>query len=179
MRFLYSNWGRGAHNTALVLADGSYEGPPFLSPVKARSVMLLQSGAVQETNGRRYVTVRVDTFVKVEQVGLDVLAKTIQPWIARTADQNFIETLSFVSNFSRHGREESARHAAFGSAAYDRRRADAQRTGAIVLPNGRAVCPARAAGDESTPLGGAAKCLSNTSNDRPALVLASWKACFD
>jgi hypothetical protein len=29
------------------------------------------------------------------------VAKTVQPWIAKTADQNFIETLSFVSNFSR------------------------------------------------------------------------------
>lgn len=101
VRFLYANWGQGAQNKALIIADGSYEGPPFLSPVKAHSVLLLQSGAVQETNGRYYVTVRVDSFMKVDQVGLDVLAKTVQPWIARTADQNFVETLSFISNFSR------------------------------------------------------------------------------
>lgn len=101
VRFLYANWKPGAQNTALIFADGSFEGPPLFSPVQARSVLLLQSGAVQESNGRHYVTVRVDSFVKVEQVGLDVLAKTIQPWIAKTADQNFIETLSFVSTFSR------------------------------------------------------------------------------
>lgn len=101
VRFLYTNWGQDAQNTALIYADGSYEGPPMLAPVRARSVLLLQSGAVREANGRRYVTVRVDSFVKVEQVGLDMLAKTVQPWITRTADQNFVETLSFVSNFSR------------------------------------------------------------------------------
>jgi hypothetical protein len=63
--------------------------------------LLLQSGAVQETNGRHYVTVRVDSFVHVEQIGLDLLAKTVRPWITRTADQNFVETLTFVSTFSR------------------------------------------------------------------------------
>jgi hypothetical protein len=29
------------------------------------------------------------------------VARTIQPWISKTADHNFLETLTFVSNFSR------------------------------------------------------------------------------
>src|SRR5438046_2674004 len=63
--------------------------------------MLLRSSAVRETNGRHYITVKIDSFVRVEQLGVEIVAKTVQPWIAKTADQNFIETLSFVSNFSR------------------------------------------------------------------------------
>jgi hypothetical protein len=47
------------------------------------------------------VTVRVDSFVKIEQMGIELVAKTVQPWISKTADRNLIETLSFVSNFSR------------------------------------------------------------------------------
>jgi hypothetical protein len=63
--------------------------------------MLLRSSSIRETNGRRYVTVKVDTFVRIENLGIEIIAKTVQPWIAKTADQNLIETLTFVSNFSR------------------------------------------------------------------------------
>jgi hypothetical protein len=101
VRFLHRGWGQEAHNTAVVYAEGSYEGAPFLAKMNAQTVMLMRSGGVQETNGRHYVTVRIDSFVRVEQIGLELMAKTVQPWIAKTADQNFIETLSFVSNFSR------------------------------------------------------------------------------
>lgn len=101
VRFLYTDWGRDADNLALVYADGAYEGRPFLEPVRAQSVLLLQSGAIQETNGRHYVTVRVDSFVRVEHIGLDLLAKTVRPLITRSADRNFVDTLTFVSTFSR------------------------------------------------------------------------------
>jgi hypothetical protein len=101
VRFLFTNWGQNGQNTAVVFADGSYDGKPFVSQLKAQSIMLLRSSAIQETNGRHYVTVRVDTFVRIDQMGIELVAKTVQPWIAKTADRNFIETLSFVSNFSR------------------------------------------------------------------------------
>jgi hypothetical protein len=101
VRFLFSNWGQDAQNLAVVLADGTYEGRPFVTPLKARTIILLRSGAVRETNGRHYVTVRVDSFVRIEQMGVELVAKTAQPWISKTADRNFIETLTFVSNFSR------------------------------------------------------------------------------
>ena len=101
VRFLFSQWGQDAQNLAVVFADGTYEGKPFVTPLKARSIILLRSGAVRESNGRHYVTVRVDSFVRIEQMGVELVAKTAQPWISKTADRNFIETLSFVSNFSR------------------------------------------------------------------------------
>lgn len=101
VRFLYSDFGNNAENTVVVYGEGAYEGKPFLKPLKAQSVLLLRSGAVQETNGRHYITVRIDSFVKIEQMGVELVAKTVQPWITKTADRNFIETLTFVSNFSR------------------------------------------------------------------------------
>jgi hypothetical protein len=101
VRYLFSNWSEGAHNTAVIYADGAYQGPPFVTALKAQSIMLLRSGSVHETNGRRYITVKIDTFVRIEQLGIEIIAKTVQPWIAKTADQNLIETLTFVSNFSR------------------------------------------------------------------------------
>jgi hypothetical protein len=101
VRFLASEWGAEAANTAVVLADGSYDGKPFVVPIKARSIVLLRSGAIKESNGRYYVTVRADTFVQVEQLAIEMIAKTVQPWVNATADRNLVETLSFVSNFSR------------------------------------------------------------------------------
>jgi hypothetical protein len=101
VRFVYADWGDNARNLAVVYAQGAYEGKPLVTPLKAQSVLLLRSGAVQETNGRHYVTVRIDSFLRIEQVGIELVAKTIQPWISKTADHNFIETLTFVSNFSR------------------------------------------------------------------------------
>lgn len=101
VRFLYSQWGPEAQNLAVIYADGRYEGKPFLAPLKAESIVLLRSSAVREANGRHFVTVRVDSFIRLEQVGVELLAKTVQPWISQTADRNLIETLSFVSNFSR------------------------------------------------------------------------------
>lgn len=98
--YLYSNWGPEARNLAVVYADGAYDGKPFLKPLRARSVIILQSGAVRETNGRNYITVRVDSFIDIQQVGVELVAKTVQPWINQTADRNFIETLGFVSTFS-------------------------------------------------------------------------------
>lgn len=98
--YVYSNWGPDANNLAVVYAEGAYEGKPFIHPLRAKSAIVLRSGAVQETNGRNYVTVRVDSFVCIEQMGVELVAKTVQPWINKTADRNFIETLGFVSTFS-------------------------------------------------------------------------------
>jgi hypothetical protein len=99
--YLFSNWGQQAQNCAVVYADGSYSGTPFVTPLKAQSIMFVRTSAVREANGRQYITVRVDSFVKIENLGIEIVAKTVQPWISKTADQNLIETLTFVSNFSR------------------------------------------------------------------------------
>jgi hypothetical protein len=101
VRYLFSNWGAAAQNVAVIYADGAYSGPPFVMPLKAQSIMFVRSSAVRETNGRHYITVWIDSFIRVEQLGVEIIAKTVQPWISKTADQNLIETLTFVSNFSR------------------------------------------------------------------------------
>ena len=101
VRYVYTDWGQDARNLAVVYADGAYDGKPFLTPLRAQSVMLLQSGAVQETDGRRYVTVRVDSFIHIDKIGVELVAKTVQPWLTKTADDNFVQTVDFLSTFSR------------------------------------------------------------------------------
>jgi hypothetical protein len=101
VRFMAGEWGPEARNTAIVFADGAYDGKPFVLPLRAKSIVLMRSSAVRERNGRYYVTVQADTFIQVEQLAIDLIARTVQPWVNATADRNLVETLTFVSNFSR------------------------------------------------------------------------------
>lgn len=101
VRILHGNWNPGAQNHVLVYSEGTYNGKPFPRPVTARTVSLLRSGSVVETNGRHYVTARLDTFVVIDRWGAELVAKTIQPLLVSTADHNFVETMNFVSTFSK------------------------------------------------------------------------------
>lgn len=85
----------------LVFAEGLYQGPLFRKPVRAECVILLRHGFLRETNGRYYVTAVLDTFIKLDHAGVEVLAKTFQPFIGRVADHNFRETMAFIGSLSR------------------------------------------------------------------------------
>jgi hypothetical protein len=101
VRYLHNSSTPDGRVLTVVYANGAYDGKPFPTTLKAQSILVLRSSAIQETNGRRYITVCVDSFVAIEQMGFEIVAKTVQPWLNKTADRNFIETLSFISNFSR------------------------------------------------------------------------------
>ena len=61
----------------------------------------LRAGYVQETNGHYYITNRLDTFIHIDHVGLDLIAKTFSPLVTKTVDINFRETAAFVGVVSR------------------------------------------------------------------------------
>lgn len=100
MQLLTNTWGENARNSILIYAEGSYKGTPFPREVTARTIMLLRSGSVVETNGRPYVTARLDSFILVDRLGAEILTKTVKPLISKTADHNFVETMKFVGTFS-------------------------------------------------------------------------------
>jgi hypothetical protein len=89
-----------AQNRIVMYAEGAYDGKPFSKPVGARCVFLLRSGSVRETNGRSYVAARLDSFVKLDRATVEIMAQVAHPFVGKTADRNFADTLSFVSNFS-------------------------------------------------------------------------------
>lgn len=101
MKFLSASWNDNAQNTVLVFCEGTYKGTPLPAEVTARSVLLLRSGSMVETNGRPYVTARLDSFVLVDRWGVEMVAKTIKPLLITTADHNFTETMKFVGTFSK------------------------------------------------------------------------------
>ncbi len=91
----------GDHETQVIYVEGAYSGPLLTRPVRAKCVLLLKSGYVRETNGRYFVTSRMDTFIQIEHAGLELLAKTLAPLLHRSADYNFVETAAFVGTVSR------------------------------------------------------------------------------
>jgi hypothetical protein len=89
-----------AQNRIVMYAEGSYDGKPFTKAVGARCVILLRSGSMRETNGRSYVAARLDSFIKLDRTTVEIMAQVAHPFVGKTADNNFADTLSFVSNFS-------------------------------------------------------------------------------
>jgi hypothetical protein len=96
VKYCYSD-----HETQVIYAEGSYSGPLFNRPLKARCVLVLKSGYLQETDGRYHVTSRMDTFIEIDHAGVELLARTLQMLVHRAADYNFVETAAFFATVSR------------------------------------------------------------------------------
>ncbi len=94
--FLYSKY-----DTHLIYCDGVTEGPLLGKPVRSRTLLLLKSGYVREVDGRFYITCRMDVFIQMDDVGAELLTKTLQPMVNNAADTNFTQTAAFFSRLSR------------------------------------------------------------------------------
>ncbi len=77
-------------------------GPCWPGPSKACAVLALKTGYVRETNGRYYVTSRLDCFLMIEPAGAELLTKTVSPLLGQTADSNFLLTAGFVASLFAH-----------------------------------------------------------------------------
>ena len=90
-----------SHDTHVLYGEGKYEGPLMTRPVKGRGVLVLKCGYVRETNGRYYITSRLDCFLTIEPAGAELIGKTVSPLMGKTADNNFVQTVAFVGSLSR------------------------------------------------------------------------------
>jgi len=97
-----------AQNRIVMYCEGAYEGKPFNKPVHAQCVLVLRSGSMKETNNRDYVACRLDTFVRIQRTSIELFAKAMHPWVGKTADANFTDTVSFISNFSQAAEKQPA-----------------------------------------------------------------------
>lgn len=90
-----------SHDCHLVLAEGHYQGPLFKRNVSGRCLMMLRSGYVRETDGNYYVTNRMDVFCNLDNLGIEVIAKTVNPVMGKVIDRNFTEISMFVAGLNR------------------------------------------------------------------------------
>jgi hypothetical protein len=84
----------------VIYSTGTYDGS--LSPAKIRgeSVVVLKSEYHHDANGQPRIVTRLDVFLHLDNVGIEWIAKTLQPLLGKTADHNFAETASFVASLS-------------------------------------------------------------------------------
>ena len=68
--------------------------------VPGRAVLVLRSQYQQGPDGQQVVKSVLDMFVELDNVTVDVIAKTFHPIIGRFADLNFLESAEFIGRLS-------------------------------------------------------------------------------
>jgi hypothetical protein len=89
----------GDHEKHIYLGSGSYEGPVFRRKVTGRCVAILKTDTA--AGAQQYaLTNQLDIFLRVDNLAADMIARTLQPMVGKTADHNFNESLLFLQAFS-------------------------------------------------------------------------------
>jgi hypothetical protein len=92
----------GADNIHIYYGAGDYDGSMSARLIKGRAVCILRSDNQAYPQGHSGHVVRgtMDVFLKLDNLGADLLTRTFGPLVAKTADHNFAETAQFVSQLS-------------------------------------------------------------------------------
>lgn len=90
----------GDKNTHVLYAEGTYEGPLLRRLIRGRCVLVLQSDYSSTVDHSVYITSQLDMFLHFENVGAELLARTLHPLVGKTADHNFVESTRFLGQVS-------------------------------------------------------------------------------
>lgn len=98
----------GDQNTHVYYAEGSYEGALLRKLIRGSCVMVLKSDYRRTEDQDVFVTDRLDMFVQLDNVGAEILAKTLHPLVGKSADHNFTESTRFLSQVSQAAETRAA-----------------------------------------------------------------------
>jgi hypothetical protein len=84
----------------IFIAEGSYDGKLVAKPIRGKGVIVLRSSYAPTADGSTTVTGTIDCFIQIENLGADLIARTMSSLIGRSADNNFIETARFIAQVS-------------------------------------------------------------------------------
>ncbi len=90
----------GTQDLHILYCDATYEGPLTGHKLKGRGVMVLKAEYKKDEHDRAHVENHLDVFIQLDQVGAEIIAKTLQPLVGKAADINFHESATFVSRVS-------------------------------------------------------------------------------
>lgn len=90
----------GTKNLHVYYGTGFYKGPLFHTKLKGSCLLVLRSDFGTNRNGDPVVTDRLDVFLRVDNIGLKILARTLHNLVGKTADINFIESTKFIGKVS-------------------------------------------------------------------------------
>jgi hypothetical protein len=90
----------GTRDLHVLYAEATYEGPLSVRKLKGRGVMVLRADYKKDKAERPLVENRLDVFIQLDQVGAELVAKTLQSIVGKAADMNFHESATFVGRVS-------------------------------------------------------------------------------
>ena len=90
----------GDGNLHIYYGTGNYDGTMTPRKMTGRCVCILQSQNQQAAGGEPRVAGTMDVFLKLDNLGADLLTRTLGPLVGKTADYNFVETAKFMSQIS-------------------------------------------------------------------------------
>ena len=79
---------------------GTYDGPLVAKKLSGRSVCVIHGQPVRTSANGTVVDGYMDVFIKVDNLGADLLTRAISPFVVKTADYNFIESSKFVGQLA-------------------------------------------------------------------------------
>lgn len=91
----------GTSDIHVYYGNGTYSGNLTARPIEGRCVCILHSSSGTNQHGRPTVTVSMDVFMKLDNIGADLVTRTLAPLVGKTADYNFVETAKFVAQLNR------------------------------------------------------------------------------
>ena len=89
----------GTRNQHIYYAEGTYEGPILRNKIRGRCVLVVTTGYTNRAK-RDLVSHRLDVFLQIDNIGAEILAKTLHPLVGKSADHNFAETTKFIGQVS-------------------------------------------------------------------------------
>ena len=101
----------------IVYGKWTYTGPLLARKITGTCLAVLKTGYSKDSNGKYYITSRLDGFLSVDSGGAEMLARTLQPLVVKNIDNNFIQTVAFLGSMSKTAEVNLGGHAAFGGTA--------------------------------------------------------------
>lgn len=90
----------GNDNCHVYYVSGGYKGTLWPKELSGNCVLIIHNKNSVNSSGANQVTVSMDVFMKLENIGADLIVRTLGPLVSRSADYNFIECVAFVAQVS-------------------------------------------------------------------------------
>lgn len=84
----------------LLYSEGTYDGSKYPRTVRGKCLLMLRNQYGQNQQGRILISSTLDMFLAVDNIGIELLAKTFSSTVNKAADHNFAETAKFVGKLS-------------------------------------------------------------------------------
>lgn len=90
----------GNDKVHIYYGSGAYKGSMAPRQITGRCVCVLYSSTAMSPENRPTINGSMDVFLKLDNLGADLLTRTLSPLVGKTADYNFVESAKFLAQIS-------------------------------------------------------------------------------